>query len=192
MEAFWKIVVSVTGIAGVGAFVFYGLYKNWLKLPAFASLTRDQRYRLFIIFLILTFAFAVLALGLSAYEGYLKSAQAETSTRELLATLEGRYQRGHAMLEGLKQKFVNDPKTLSLISIGESEYESKTAEARVALQQRQFMRFHELNKEILDFVSKIDGMTPQERAKFIRDACELPPSEKEKLQRLQGDFHIDA
>ena len=59
--------ISITGIAGVGAFVLYALYKDWLRLEAVSTLTRPQRFLCFKFFLILTFLFGLAALALGAY-----------------------------------------------------------------------------------------------------------------------------
>jgi len=67
MQEIWKIGIGVAGIAAVGAFVFYALYKDWLRLRAVANLTREQRFKLFQLFLVLTFVFGVSSLGLFGY-----------------------------------------------------------------------------------------------------------------------------
>lgn len=55
MEQFWNIAIGIGGISAIGSFVFWSLYKQWLKLGIFAQLTKDQTFRLMIIFLVLTF-----------------------------------------------------------------------------------------------------------------------------------------
>jgi hypothetical protein len=67
MENIWKIGIGLAGIASVGAFVFYALYREWLHLRAFATLTRDQRFKLFRWFLVSTCLFALATLVLHAY-----------------------------------------------------------------------------------------------------------------------------
>lgn len=62
MEEFWKIAIGTCGIGAIGAFVFWSLYKNWLKIGIFAQLTKKQTFILMLIFLILTFAFGTAAL----------------------------------------------------------------------------------------------------------------------------------
>ena len=62
MESFWEIAIGLTGLGGVATFVLFGLYKDWLTLPIFATLTKQQTFSLMRLFLALTFAFAVLAL----------------------------------------------------------------------------------------------------------------------------------
>ena len=55
MEKFWKAALTVGGVSAIGAFIFLGLYKEWLKLTIFDDLSGDQTFILMVIFLILTF-----------------------------------------------------------------------------------------------------------------------------------------
>lgn len=63
MHEIWKIGFGVAGIGGIGAFVLYALYKDWLHLRAVAGLTREQRFKLFRLFLVFTFVFGLLTIG---------------------------------------------------------------------------------------------------------------------------------
>ena len=56
MKQFWIAALSVGGIASVGAFVLYSLYKEWLKVPWLKDLTKKQKFSLMKLFLILTFS----------------------------------------------------------------------------------------------------------------------------------------
>jgi hypothetical protein len=67
MKELWKIAIGLAGIASVGAYVFYALYKEWLHLKALANLPPGQRFKLFKLFLVLTFVFAIATLLLYAY-----------------------------------------------------------------------------------------------------------------------------
>lgn len=88
MEKLWKVAISITGLAGVGAFVFWSLYKKWLSLEIFSKLNENQTFIIAIIFLIITFLALVLILIT-----YLKSEKIpdkhvyESSTSEELATV---------------------------------------------------------------------------------------------------------
>ncbi len=62
MDAIWRVAITITGIGGVAAFVLFMLYREWLRLPIFSTMTKDQQFRLFRQFLYLTFVFAVLGL----------------------------------------------------------------------------------------------------------------------------------
>jgi hypothetical protein len=65
MERFWKAALGVAGVGAVAFFVFYSLYKQWLKLPIFPQLTQAQAYDLMRMFLLLTFV--ALIAGLVAW-----------------------------------------------------------------------------------------------------------------------------
>lgn len=65
MERFWKVALGIAGIGAIGFFVFWSLYKQWLTLPIFPTLTQEQAFELLRYFLFLTFA--ALALAVVAY-----------------------------------------------------------------------------------------------------------------------------
>jgi hypothetical protein len=56
MDKFWKAALTVGGLAAIGAFVFWSLYKDWLALPIFSKMSADQTFAIMKIFLWLTFA----------------------------------------------------------------------------------------------------------------------------------------
>lgn len=58
----WKAAFAVAGLGAVAAFVIWSLYKQWLQLPIFQTLTKHHQYQLFRLFLILTFLFAIAGL----------------------------------------------------------------------------------------------------------------------------------
>jgi len=55
MERFWKAAVGIGGVAAIGAFVFWSLYRDWLRLPLFSQISPQQTFQLMLIFLSLTF-----------------------------------------------------------------------------------------------------------------------------------------
>jgi hypothetical protein len=55
MSAFWKAALAVGGIAAIGAFVFWSLYKDWLSLDIFSRMNPEQTFEIMKIFLWLTF-----------------------------------------------------------------------------------------------------------------------------------------
>jgi len=67
-EKFWKLALTVGGLASVGAFVFWSLYKDWLSLSIFAALTSEQTYQLMLLFLWLTFGALVFLGGIYIYK----------------------------------------------------------------------------------------------------------------------------
>ena len=60
MNDIWKIAFSLCGIGGIGAFTFYSLYKNWLKIGIFSKLTKTQTFICMLVFLFCTFISFVL------------------------------------------------------------------------------------------------------------------------------------
>ena len=55
MDKFWKAALAVGGLAAIGAFVFWSLYKDWLSLLIFSKMSPDQTFKIMIVFLVLTF-----------------------------------------------------------------------------------------------------------------------------------------
>ena len=90
MQEFWQGALGIAGLGAVVSFVFWSLYRGWLKLPIFQQLTKEQLYKLFRIFLLLTFMLAISYYGLhdnhdrcrTTAEG-LRDARLRQSTEEL-------------------------------------------------------------------------------------------------------------
>ncbi len=59
MDKFWKAALGMGGVAAIGAFVFYSLYKDWLTLDIFERLTSDQTFIIMLFFLVLVFLVAI-------------------------------------------------------------------------------------------------------------------------------------
>jgi len=66
MERLWRAAFAVGGIAAVGAFVFWSLYKQWLALPIFEKLSQGQTFTVMLVFLALTFSALIAAFILHA------------------------------------------------------------------------------------------------------------------------------
>lgn len=79
MNEFWRQALTVAGIGAIGAFVFWSLYKQWLKLPIFQQLTKKQLYNLSVLFLVLTFLALIATLGAWLIKGKLQDSQQEYS-----------------------------------------------------------------------------------------------------------------
>ena len=62
LQHFWTVALSIGGVGAIGAFVFWSLYKGWLRLGIFAQLTSAQTFKLMVVFLVLTFVFCSAAL----------------------------------------------------------------------------------------------------------------------------------
>lgn len=63
METFWKVAVTIAGIGGVGSFVIWSLYRQWLRLDIFQRMTTKQQFTIFVLFLSFTFLFGIAALA---------------------------------------------------------------------------------------------------------------------------------
>ncbi|MBY5652648.1 hypothetical protein HFO45_31210 [Rhizobium leguminosarum] len=68
MTSTWATIIGATGIGGVGCFVIWSLYKQWLALPIFRRISSTQTFVIMIIFLMLVFATAIFGIysGLSS------------------------------------------------------------------------------------------------------------------------------
>jgi hypothetical protein len=55
VERFWKAALGVAGLGAVAFFTFFSLYKQWLTLKIFPTLTQSQAFVLMLVFLGLTF-----------------------------------------------------------------------------------------------------------------------------------------
>src|SRR5262245_197479 len=64
-DRIWEVAIGVCGLGAVGAFVFWSLYKQWLRLPIFSKLTRKDTFVLMLVFLGLSFLGLLALLALS-------------------------------------------------------------------------------------------------------------------------------
>ena len=55
INKFWKPALAVGGVAAIGAFIFYALYKQWLELQIFSALTSKDTFIVMLVFLVLVF-----------------------------------------------------------------------------------------------------------------------------------------
>ena len=85
MEDLWKVALGVAGLGALACFVFWSLYRQWLKLPIWTQMSKRQQFIVIIVFLGLTFAFAVLALGVYAYQQHDRLAQTKTALATIYA-----------------------------------------------------------------------------------------------------------
>jgi hypothetical protein len=65
VEHFWQAALGVAGLGAVAAFVVWSIYKDWLKLPIFQQMEKEQQYSLFRLVIVLAFLFGVA--GLATY-----------------------------------------------------------------------------------------------------------------------------
>ena len=61
MNQLWKMAFTVSGLAGIGFFVFWSLYRDWLNLDIFEKMTSKQTFIVMILFLLLIFASLIIA-----------------------------------------------------------------------------------------------------------------------------------
>jgi len=54
-KEFWNVAIASTGIAGIGTFVFWSLYREWLRLPIFSRLSPNHTFVIMLVFLGVTF-----------------------------------------------------------------------------------------------------------------------------------------
>ncbi len=66
MDRLWKAAFAVGGVAAIGAFVFWSLYRQWLSLVIFERLSQRQTFVVMLVFLSLTFLALVSAFVLHA------------------------------------------------------------------------------------------------------------------------------
>lgn len=62
MEKFWKAALAAGGVCAIGAFVFLSIYKEWLTLDIFGTLTSNQTFIIMSLFLVLVFLLAIATL----------------------------------------------------------------------------------------------------------------------------------
>lgn len=103
MYEFWKIAVGVAGLGAVVSFVVWSVYKQWLKLPIFQTVTKKQQFLLFRLLIIFTFLFGLAGLGTYAYLKYLKRVEPNSRASKSLVVLVDSFSRRH-VLEQLEKE----------------------------------------------------------------------------------------
>jgi hypothetical protein len=79
MEDLWKAAIGIAGLGAIASFVLWSLYRQWLKLPIWTKLDKRDQLIVILVFLGLTFSFAVIALGVYAYQQHDKLTQTKTA-----------------------------------------------------------------------------------------------------------------
>ncbi len=62
MNEFWRIALGIAGLGAIASFLIWSLYRQWLTLPIFQTMTKRQQFILFMTFFLLTFLFGLAAL----------------------------------------------------------------------------------------------------------------------------------
>ncbi|PPD24516.1 MAG: hypothetical protein CTY24_00900 [Methylobacter sp.] len=121
MERLWKAAFAVGGVAAIGAFVFWSLYKQWLSLPIFSQLNQNQTFVVMLVFLGLTFLALLAAFALHAtkhkdtddiFPLYEKLREGLHSPEENIAQIE----RISNSSDPKKEKYLREAASLSSIS----------------------------------------------------------------------------
>ena len=99
MDELWKVAIGLTGLSGIGAFVFLSLYKEWIVAPALSDLTKVHKFKLLRLFLILTFLFAVATLVAAAYAKQQENEPLVRSKEEFYEMQQAKYERGLKLLQ---------------------------------------------------------------------------------------------
>jgi len=164
MQQLWQVAFGVAGIGAVVAFVFWSLYRNWLKLAVFQRMTKRQQFIIFILFLCLTFVFAVSGLAAYVIVQVVNPAQraAENSVGELSQLVRARRENILSIMDkqdkffaSERQKAVDEGKPtdgldakIKLLHSVKDQFERLSGEYAAALDDRQFVRSHELLHDI--------------------------------------------
>lgn len=148
MEDLWKIAISLTGISGIGAFVFLSLYKEWIIAPALSGLTKVQKYNLLRLFLVLTFLFAIATLMSAAYQKQQEGTAIQRSKEEFYRTQQAKYELGRRLLqEKLSDPLLSDAQRAEVRKLSET-YNANVDEAAKALDKAQFNLWLERTKQV--------------------------------------------
>lgn len=84
---FWQAALGIGGLGTVGAFVFYGLYSDWLKLDIFSKLTSDQTFIIMLVFLGLVFLSLIVLVVAYALKGLKVNINEASATNNSIATI---------------------------------------------------------------------------------------------------------
>ncbi len=174
MDELWKVAFGIAGIGGIACFVLWSLYKNWLKMDIFQQMTKEQQYRLFQLFFVLSFLFALA--GLAVYA--------------LIATRGGSHTEVQKILEskhaGIKEELDKE----SSRSQNPQEYkqfqanvEQKLATIRDAHRKNEDARSRDATKDLLRFIDTDENrkLVPASLRDKIRDDCYVPPGTPKDL-----------
>ena len=168
MEALWHAAIGLTGIAGVGSFVLFALYKEWMHLGAVSTLSRPQRFSLFKLFLIVTFSFAIATLALGAYRSYLNKQATQASANELRRLLNDRQQEGRRLIASFRKS--TTPELARELEAFSQTYEAQISASNGALENGELVRYHELSKQLIILVEE-SGLSSEQKMHFLQGAC---------------------
>jgi hypothetical protein len=152
MTEFWKMALSLTGVSAVGSFVVFSLYKDWLHLPALNKLSGERLYRLFLVFLVLTFLFGVATLGLAAQKAHLDNSTRERSAAELSKIMADRHEAGERILAKAEADTSLSPSQTAKVKEVHQEYSDRMKKVQDAVKSGDEVRAAEQYKGLLRVV----------------------------------------
>jgi hypothetical protein len=148
VEELWKFAIGLTGISGIGAFVLFSLYKEWIKAPVIFDLTNKQKHDLLRLFLKLTFIFAIATLLSAAYDKYISSTKESISLSQLKDSVNSSYDYGQRIID----EKIKDPsltnKDKGVLSGIKNNYEVEISNAKKALEDNNLSLWREKNNLI--------------------------------------------
>jgi hypothetical protein len=159
MGEFWKLAVSLTGISGVGAAVFYALYKQWLNPTILKGLGEASKLELFKVFLCLTFFFGIATLALGAYKMYVDSTPVRVSMRELLRNLKDKHETGERIFKDLQEDPTVPDVDKEAIRKLHADYTLRARKTEEAISMGDMNRFSEHNKSLIRMLDSDDAKT---------------------------------
>jgi len=178
MHEFWKAAVGAAGLGTVACFVFWSLYKDWLHLPALAKLTKRQIFKLFCLFLVLTFLFSLSGLAAYLATKKIEADSGKRATDELTGLLRDRYSFTLSTIAA-KRKELEAQHQIALAflathqkSLGTSSWmPAPYAEAEFKLTQLETIekRFVDLTARMLDALSQHQVTRAHEIGKQIQE-----------------------
>lgn len=187
MDSFWKLAVSMTGISGVGSFVLYMLYKGWMHLPVLESLTKRDKFRIFCLFLVLTFLFAIATLGLGAYQEKHRGEKEKTvqSLGELDNVLKDRYEYGERTFRKIESDPAIPPADQAGIKEIHEEYSFSAKQLRNSIADGDLNRMNQHNKDIYKLLNspKAKKVIPGSILDDLKDkAAAIPEDQRPKVR----------
>ncbi len=186
MNDLWKVAISLTGISGIGAFVFLSIYKEWIRSPILAGLTREQKFRLLRIFIVLTFGFGICAFALSAYQSHLKSSQLLISKTEAENILLIHYEYGSSRLGELIDGDKVPKEDIDSLKKLRAKYMSDMMVAKRALKDGQLVVWHEkindINSLLRSDIAK--KYIPEVEIKSMAIDSEIEESGKSEIEKM--------
>lgn len=186
MDKFWQLALGVAGLAAIGTFAFYALYKDWLQLKALATLSQERRYKLFCLFLCLTFLIAISAMVFWYLDRRGDTTASSHSQAEAIKLLNQRYSDGNKKM----QEVINSSSNKVAAQKLADEYSNKASRVVQALAETNMIIAHDSLKELLElfkFGNATNLLSPEDRRWFEIHACNGPTADPKFFRALNFD-----